>query len=557
MNSSNETPAPPSWPFIAGYLALIGAAAYIAFTDPRPFSPQAIFGICACVALAAIVMLAWFIVRFERQKNVQLDERQRELEALARTVNASAEQLSIATRGLHEIAEMAQKNFRLAEHLPHKLQDKIAEFQAQLAGAEDAEKEEMERELLALRTSESERLESISQRIAKSSAEWTKLEAATQQHLTAANEAVAKLAFGTAGAIGKAQAAAEQALSQARVEASRAIGEATGHATRDIATAKASALADLDARVAAAATALLDRVTATINSRPIEMPIATKESVGATPPSPAASPVTSEPAPASTEPDVAAPTAETTTPPAVAQPPKRPRKVRRDDPVPAPSTADTATAGDAKPNDPTPPAPSTGDKSPAQPPSPPSHDEPPPVPARQIPEITPVAPATAEPFSGHIAVVSNGSASPIHPEPSHPTSASTAVAEPPRAIRKKAPKKPEADEPGLGLEIDDSVPGIGSGTSERVLSSDGATRLLVTAYIGIGNRLFIRGQGPGLSWEKGVPLQFVSIGKWRWETNDANGPVEFKLYKNDDLECAALGSRSLDPGHQQEVTAAF
>ena len=46
----------------------------------------------------------------------------------------------------------------------------------------------IERELLALRTTESERLESVAQRIAKSSAEWTKLEATTHQHLTAANE---------------------------------------------------------------------------------------------------------------------------------------------------------------------------------------------------------------------------------------------------------------------------------------------------------------------------------------------------------------------------------
>ena len=93
--------------------------------------------------------------------------------------------------------------------------------------------------------------------------------------------------------------------------------------------------------------------------------------------------------------------------------------------------------------------------------------------------------------------------------------------------------------------------------TERVLTSDGATRLLVTAYIGIGNRLYIRGDGPGLSWDKGVPLQFVSIGKWRWETNDANAPMQFKLYKNDDIECSALGSQLLEPGLQQEVTATF
>ena len=94
-------------------------------------------------------------------------------------------------------------------------------------------------------------------------------------------------------------------------------------------------------------------------------------------------------------------------------------------------------------------------------------------------------------------------------------------------------------------------------SGESAASSDGATRLLVTAYIGIGNRLFIRGDGPGLSWDKGVPLQFVSIGKWRWETSEATAPVVFKLYKNDDTECTALGHRSLEVGQQQEVTATF
>ena len=68
------------------------------------------------------------------------------------------------------------------------------------------------------------------------------------------------------------------------------------------------------------------------------------------------------------------------------------------------------------------------------------------------------------------------------------------------------------------------------------MSSDGATRLVVTAYIGIGNRLFIRGDGPGPSWDNGVPLTFVSIGKWRWDTNDATDTVRFKLYKNYETE---------------------
>jgi hypothetical protein len=54
-----------------------------------------------------------------------------------------------------------------------------------------------------------------------------------------------------------------------------------------------------------------------------------------------------------------------------------------------------------------------------------------------------------------------------------------------------------------------------------------------------------------------VPLSFVSIGKWRWDTNDASSTVKFRLYKNDEVECTALGERSVEPGAQQELTASF
>ena len=121
-----------------------------------------------------------------------------------------------------------------------------------------------------------------------------------------------------------------------------------------------------------------------------------------------------------------------------------------------------------------------------------------------------------------------------------------------------APPKPRARQPkaradaGLDLELAVDAP-----AGETALSSDGFTRLTATAYIGIGNKLFIRGDGPGLSWEKGVPLQFVSIGKWRWETPDATAPVTAKLYKNDQVECTSVGSLTLEPGHQHEVNAGF
>ena len=114
------------------------------------------------------------------------------------------------------------------------------------------------------------------------------------------------------------------------------------------------------------------------------------------------------------------------------------------------------------------------------------------------------------------------------------------------------PHPSPAEEGGPAPETDEPAKAV-----EQSRSSDGATRLLVTAYVGIGNRLFIRGEGPGLTWEKGVPLQFVSIGKWRWESSEPAVPVKYKLYKNDAVECTALGEQQVDPGQQQEVSAAF
>ena len=107
------------------------------------------------------------------------------------------------------------------------------------------------------------------------------------------------------------------------------------------------------------------------------------------------------------------------------------------------------------------------------------------------------------------------------------------------------------------VETEDSDASNDSSTkAESSSSSDGATRLLTTAYIGIGNKLFIRGDGPGLSWDRGVPMQFVSIGKWGWSTQDAAGPVRVKLLKND--ETAALtGDLTLEPGRHTEITALF
>lgn len=559
MNSSSPASKLPLWVFLVSDAVLITAAALIARHGPQPYTKVSIIAISLCLFLGTAIALIPLVARYERLKNEMLDDRQRALEALARTITSSAEQISIAANGLHEIAELAQRNVKHAEQLPHKLQEKIAEFQAQLANANDNEKEELEKQLEELRSSETERLQTLSDRLTRTTTDFAKLETTVHQHVVAANEALSKLSFGTASAIGKAQAAAEQALGQARQEAARSLGDASGAAVKAIETAKESALKDLSAqfeRHIAGITAAAKELSAVVEKLGALPPAAA--SAAATAPTGGEPAVTASPQIAAAEVAATEPSSPATEP--VATPPKRARKPRREEPAPVHEAAPPVAAAEEPPPV-TEPAPA--EPVPATPAAAPE-TEPPPIAAESIPEIAPVAPETKEPFS-----VANPAETPsaaaAGPAPSAPAAAEepAPAAEPTdtaKPARKRAAKKPEDDQPALGLELEEPRTNGGEGgpaTIERVLSSDGATRLIVTAYIGIGNRLFIRGAGPGLSWDKGTPLQFVSIGKWRWETNDANGPVQVKLLKNDEQECAALGSLTIEPGHQHEVTATF
>lgn len=157
-----------------------------------------------------------------------------------------------------------------------------------------------------------------------------------------------------------------------------------------------------------------------------------------------------------------------------------------------------------------------------------------------------------------------------------PQVGSTVPAEPAKIKKPRAPRKPRPEETLLAMSdspvttvagaaepatlveavVEESSAAEPATEPESSTSSDGATRLLATAYIGIGNKLFIRGDGPGLSWDRGVPMQFVSIGKWGWASHDANGPVRIKLYKNDEVS-ALSGDLTLEPGRHTEVTALF
>lgn len=73
--------------------------------------------------------------------------------------------------------------------------------------------------------------------------------------------------------------------------------------------------------------------------------------------------------------------------------------------------------------------------------------------------------------------------------------------------------------------------------------------------IGFGNNLFARGQGGGLSWEHGIPLECVDSKTWRLIV-PAKDKLQFKLLLNDAVWCKGEDLVAT-PGKKVEVTPAF
>src|SRR5690242_925184 len=74
--------------------------------------------------------------------------------------------------------------------------------------------------------------------------------------------------------------------------------------------------------------------------------------------------------------------------------------------------------------------------------------------------------------------------------------------------------------------------------------------------VGWGNALFIRGQGAGLGWLKGMPLACLDGSTWVWLSNESQDKVTFKLLIND--EVWAEGEDQVgEPGGKIEVRPVF
>jgi hypothetical protein len=87
------------------------------------------------------------------------------------------------------------------------------------------------------------------------------------------------------------------------------------------------------------------------------------------------------------------------------------------------------------------------------------------------------------------------------------------------------------------------------------VSASKATTIEAKIDVGFGNTLYLRGQGPGLSWERGVPCECVDRNTWRWTAPRAE-KLTFKLLLNDSV-WARGADLVIGPGEKVEIVPAF
>jgi hypothetical protein len=90
---------------------------------------------------------------------------------------------------------------------------------------------------------------------------------------------------------------------------------------------------------------------------------------------------------------------------------------------------------------------------------------------------------------------------------------------------------------------------------EKSKKSD-LTSVIANVMIGIGNKPYLRGEGPGLSWDEGVPMNFIEIGKWAWSPSRKNASLTIQVYRNDE-DPDTSGKFEVKPGEKFELTPKF
>lgn len=88
------------------------------------------------------------------------------------------------------------------------------------------------------------------------------------------------------------------------------------------------------------------------------------------------------------------------------------------------------------------------------------------------------------------------------------------------------------------------------------LSESPATSIFAKVDVGFGNHLYLRGSGPGLSWDHGIAMDCVAADIWTASLKNVKEPVSFKLLINDSVWSSG-NDYVVEPGQSVTITPSF
>ncbi len=74
--------------------------------------------------------------------------------------------------------------------------------------------------------------------------------------------------------------------------------------------------------------------------------------------------------------------------------------------------------------------------------------------------------------------------------------------------------------------------------------------------VGFGNTLYIRGEGPGLNWERGQTMDCLKDDLWAFTIEAAAKPIIFKFLINDETWCTG-DDYVVEPGNKITLVPTF
>lgn len=116
------------------------------------------------------------------------------------------------------------------------------------------------------------------------------------------------------------------------------------------------------------------------------------------------------------------------------------------------------------------------------------------------------------------------------------TEKKAAVAKKPVAAKLAAvkPAKAKAAKPSIAP----AVKPVKASPKTKAKPASVVTTIVAAIDVGFGNHLTLRGEGPGLSWETGVPLECVGDDRWSITLSETAQPIVCKFLINDLTWCA-------------------